>query len=129
MFIFKVTISIYLTIFLQNLNLADDCFYPTIIQHEFLHSLGFVHEQQRLDVDDHIDFKPGNWCADNKKPTIWEDINYARNCKDELNNPWCIVEQADNKSPYDHLSIMHYPGSVSTNTCGPLFTYKVKKNK
>ena len=74
--------------------------------------------------------KPENWCEDNK--TLWQNTNYRRNCQigaemTDKNGGWCMYEQSNNISPYDHLSIMHYPGSVESNTCGPLFTYKVKK--
>jgi len=44
---------------------ANGCWYKSTVQHEFLHALGFVHEQSRPDRDDFvtIDFTnidPGN---------------------------------------------------------------------
>ena len=88
-----------------------------------------MHEQQRLDVEVHIDMKPENWCKDDG--TMWQTRNYGRNCElgeqpTDLNSEWCVYEQSNNLSPYDHLSILHYSGNDEDNDCGPLFTYRVR---
>ena len=62
------------------------------IQHEFLHALGFKHEQTRADRDDHI-----NVFFENILPDFAS--NYA---KIEIN------EWEDVGSPYDFTSVMHY---------------------
>ena len=38
----------------QNLSLGPGCFVMATIAHEFLHTLGFWHEQSRPDRDDHV---------------------------------------------------------------------------
>ncbi|CBY12432.1 unnamed protein product [Oikopleura dioica] len=63
-----------------------------IIQHEFLHALGFKHEQTRADRDDHINIFFENIIPDAASNYAkididsWEDVN----------------------SPYDFTSVMHY---------------------
>ena len=38
----------------QTLSLGSGCMYPGIIQHEFMHALGFWHEQSRTDRDQYV---------------------------------------------------------------------------
>lgn len=40
----------------QQMNLAPGCEKGTVPQHEFMHALGFWHEHQRGDADQHVDF-------------------------------------------------------------------------
>ena len=64
-----------------------------------MHVLGFFHEHQRSDRDDHVTIHPElikdpnfsrmdklNWCKNETLPLVWEDMG----------------------SPYDFASIMHY---------------------
>lgn len=76
----------------QNLNLGPNCLSVGTIQHEFLHALGFSHEQTRADRDDHIQV-----FFDNIKPDFAN--NYAKIPTEE----W-----EDVSSPYDFTSVMHY---------------------
>ena len=43
----------------QMLSLSNWCTGSSTIQHEFVHAIGFWHEQQREDLGDHIDIDPG----------------------------------------------------------------------
>ncbi|GFV09259.1 zinc metalloproteinase nas-15 [Trichonephila clavipes] len=49
----------------QNLSLATDCDQMGIVIHEFMHALGFWHEQSRIDRDDYVTIR-------------WENISPAR---------------------------------------------------
>ncbi|XP_041931060.1 hatching enzyme 1.2-like [Alosa sapidissima] len=74
------------------------CVYSGIIQHEFLHALGFQHEQNRSDRDQYVIIN-------------WENIdsqmvyNFQKQSTNNLN------------TPYDYSSVMHY-GSTAFSTNG-----------
>nr|XP_006811316.1 PREDICTED: zinc metalloproteinase nas-15-like [Saccoglossus kowalevskii] len=76
----------------QELTLADNCFAEGIIQHEFMHAIGLIHEQSRYDRDDHITI---NWA------NIKE--NYIDNFDMVL--PFFLDVQG---TAYDYGSLMHY---------------------
>ena len=101
---------------IQELNLGPGCLdFTKVIHHEFMHAIGFLHEQQRFDSHDHIDFHPNNWDED------W--------CGDrglELEGNFKIMSDQDrkNKSPYDHMSVMHYAGWSCAKTGLATLTYK-----
>ena len=66
-----------------------------------MHVLGFFHEQQRLDRDDHVVIHP----------QLLNDPNYAR-----IDQLFGIPEVwNDMGSPYDFYSIMHYGGQIQTH--------------
>ncbi|XP_078489325.1 astacin-like [Ciona intestinalis] len=73
----------------QDLSIGPGCEYSWIVQHEFLHALGFWHEQSRPDRDDYVIIQYDN---------IIEDKIHAFELRaiDSLG------------SPYDLQSIMHY---------------------
>nr|BAI68375.1 hatching enzyme [Stomias nebulosus] len=74
----------------QVLSLARrGCMYHGVIQHEFLHALGFQHEQTRSDRDQHVRIN-------------WEYI--------KSNMAYNFYQRNTNNlgTPYDYSSIMHY---------------------
>uniref|UniRef100_A0A3Q3K4S8 Metalloendopeptidase n=1 Tax=Monopterus albus TaxID=43700 RepID=A0A3Q3K4S8_MONAL len=73
------------TVSLQN----PDCLQVGVISHEFMHTLGFVHEQSRFDRDNYVTIM---W------PNIWRDRvrNFEKFRTDILD------------LPYDYGSIMHF---------------------
>lgn len=71
------------------------CLYESVITHEFLHALGFNHEQTRPDRDDHV-------------------IIHTENIQsDKLHNFQIMTVDSwyDMESPYDGQSVMHYGAS------------------
>lgn len=71
---------------------ADGCLSASTIQHEFLHALGFEHEQSRPDRDDHI-------------IVHWDYLD------DDLEDQYYkmpLTHWMDTSSPYDTNSVMHY---------------------
>ncbi|TMS06167.1 Zinc metalloproteinase nas-14 [Larimichthys crocea] len=68
---------------------SPDCLRVGVISHEFMHALGFVHEQSRFDRDNYVTVM---W------PNIWRDRlrNFEKFKTDNLN------------LPYDYGSIMHF---------------------
>uniref|UniRef100_A0A8C6TPH3 Metalloendopeptidase n=1 Tax=Neogobius melanostomus TaxID=47308 RepID=A0A8C6TPH3_9GOBI len=78
----------------QELSLQrNGCIYKGIIQHEFLHTLGFKHEQTRSDRDRYVRI---NW-ANMDRSMVY---NFYRSYTDNLN------------TPYDYNSIMHYGRTI-----------------
>jgi len=74
----------------QLLYLGDGC-YKGSVHHEFLHALGFWHEQSRDDRDDYVTI-----IEENIKPWALEQGNFAKH------KTW------NQGLPYDYGSIMHY---------------------
>ncbi|KAM9850863.1 high choriolytic enzyme 1 [Aulostomus maculatus] len=68
---------------------SPGCFRVGVISHEFMHALGFVHEQSRFDRDNYVTIM---W------PNIWRDRvrNFEKFKTDNLD------------LPYDYNSIMHF---------------------
>ena len=85
----------------QNLSLkAPGCMVTGIIAHEFMHALGFFHEQSRPDRDDYIKVNFENIAPQN----VNNFIKYSNLITDTLD------------LPYDYGSVMHYgPKSFSIN--------------
>ncbi|XP_072300486.1 hatching enzyme 1.2 [Eucyclogobius newberryi] len=68
---------------------SPSCLQAGVVSHEFMHALGFVHEQSRFDRDNYVTIM---W------PHIWRDRlrNFEKFKTDNLN------------LPYDYNSIMHF---------------------
>ncbi|XP_061910489.1 high choriolytic enzyme 1-like [Entelurus aequoreus] len=71
------------------------CIYHGIIQHEFLHALGFQHEQTRSDRDSYVRI-------------IWDNIN------SEMAFNFYKQDTNNLNTPYDYSSIMHYGRTAFT---------------
>lgn len=84
----------------QRINLASGCLTKGIIQHEFLHALGFEHEQNRPDRDNYVTIYENN---------IEEAEKYRHNFFKEL-------KSSTLGSPYDYGSIMHYSAGAFAKT-------------
>jgi hypothetical protein len=75
----------------QKIILGTYCMKKGIIQHEFIHALGFRHEHTRPDRDDYVTYVPQNLISVSKAN------NFSIDTRSETLG-----------SPYDYNSIMHY---------------------
>jgi len=76
----------------QDVSLGPGCVHTAIIVHEFMHALGFFHEQSRTDRDDYVTI---HW--DNIIPSMKHNFNkYGQDRIDHLG------------ASYDLCSVMHY---------------------
>uniref|UniRef100_A0A8D0FQM7 Meprin A subunit n=1 Tax=Strix occidentalis caurina TaxID=311401 RepID=A0A8D0FQM7_STROC len=88
---------------LQQLSIGANCDRIGTIQHEFLHALGFWHEQSRSDRDDYVSIV---W--DNIQPGKDHNfLKYNDTTSDSLN------------VPYDYTSVMHYSQNAFRNGTEP----------
>ena len=54
----------------QTLSLDENCFGPGFVKHELMHAIGFAHEHQRTDRDQHVtihyeNIQPGKFAKKN----------------------------------------------------------------
>ncbi|NWX54480.1 MEP1B protein, partial [Promerops cafer] len=88
---------------LQQLSIGANCDRTGTIQHEFLHALGFWHEQSRSDRDDYVTI-------------IWDRIQSGKehnfNKYDDKISDFLNV-------PYDYNSVMHYSKTAFRNGTEP----------
>uniref|UniRef100_A0A3B1IMB0 Metalloendopeptidase n=1 Tax=Astyanax mexicanus TaxID=7994 RepID=A0A3B1IMB0_ASTMX len=85
----------------QTLSLSrQGCLYKRAVQHEFIHALGFHHEQSRSDRDQHIRI-------------VYENIDPDK--KHNFNK----VDTNNLKTPYDYGSVMHYGRDAFSNNGQP----------
>ncbi|XP_062287274.1 high choriolytic enzyme 1 [Scomber scombrus] len=85
----------------QTLSLqTPGCMWSGVASHEFMHALGFVHEQSRSDRDHYITI-------------IWKNImpDYINNFRKHITN--------NLNSPYDYSSVMHYGRYAFSEDGGP----------
>ncbi|NXA11596.1 MEP1B protein, partial [Sapayoa aenigma] len=84
---------------LQQLSIGSNCDRIGTIQHEFLHALGFWHEQSRSDRDDYVTI-------------VWDRIQSGKehnfNKYDDKTSDFLNV-------PYDYSSVMHYSKTAFRN--------------
>ncbi|NXK59459.1 MEP1B protein, partial [Sylvietta virens] len=88
---------------LQQLSIGANCDRIGTIQHEFLHALGFWHEQSRSDRDDYVTI-------------VWDRIQSGKehnfNKYDDKTSDFLNV-------PYDYNSVMHYSKTAFRNGTEP----------
>ncbi|XP_066186544.1 meprin A subunit beta [Sylvia atricapilla] len=88
---------------LQQLSIGANCDRIGTVQHEFLHALGFWHEQSRSDRDDYVTI-------------VWDRIQSGRehnfNKYDDKRSDFLNV-------PYDYNSVMHYSKTAFRNGTEP----------
>ncbi|KAK6326643.1 hypothetical protein J4Q44_G00022880 [Coregonus suidteri] len=86
----------------QSLSIGLGCGHIAIIEHEFLHALGFWHEQSRYDRDDHVTI-------------VWENIEEGKEHNFEKRS---ASQTSTLGTPYDYTSVMHYGKDDFTNGNG-----------
>uniref|UniRef100_A0A8C4JC01 Metalloendopeptidase n=1 Tax=Dromaius novaehollandiae TaxID=8790 RepID=A0A8C4JC01_DRONO len=88
---------------LQQLSIGANCDRIGTIEHEFLHALGFWHEQSRSDRDDYVSI-------------MWDRIQsgYEHNF-----NKYDDTTSDSLNVPYDYTSVMHYSKTAFRNGTEP----------
>ncbi|KAM6217530.1 meprin A subunit beta [Rhynchocyon petersi] len=93
----------------QQLSIGANCDRIATIQHEFLHALGFWHEQSRSDRDDYVSI-------------IWERIQSG---KEHNFNTYTDQESDSLNVPYDYNSVMHYSKTAFQNGTEPTIVTRI----
>ncbi|XP_034554078.1 meprin A subunit beta-like [Notolabrus celidotus] len=86
----------------QDLSIGQNCDSISTVEHEFLHALGFNHEQSRYDRDDFV------------------TINFENIIQDFVDNFDKVSSEfsTTNGVPYDYMSVMHYGEDYFSNGNG-----------
>ncbi|XP_023097627.2 meprin A subunit beta [Felis catus] len=93
----------------QELSIGENCDRIATVQHEFLHALGFWHEQSRSDRDDYV-------------MIMWDRILSGR----EHNfNTYDDQESDSLNVPYDYTSVMHYSKTAFQNGTEPTIVTRI----
>ncbi|KAJ8336820.1 hypothetical protein SKAU_G00380400 [Synaphobranchus kaupii] len=93
----------------QRLSIGSNCDRIATIEHEFLHALGFWHEQSRSDRDDYVTI-------------MWDRISEGR----EHNfNTYNDTTSSALNVPYDYGSMMHYSKNAFRNGIEPTIVTKI----
>ena len=79
----------------KNFTSGRTCYKEKIIIHEFIHAIGFTHEQNRYDRDSYVKIN-------------WENVKGGKNNTNfrKVNKYWLT-----GGTEYDGRSVMHYPGN------------------
>ncbi|KAM9384042.1 meprin A subunit beta-like isoform 2-T4 [Pholidichthys leucotaenia] len=93
----------------QPLSIGSGCDYLGTVEHEFLHALGFWHEQSRADRDDYISI-------------VWDQVKSGKKHNFELHDD---SESSALGVPYDYGSVMHYPKTAFSIGSKPTIITKV----
>ncbi|NWT43514.1 MEP1B protein, partial [Chroicocephalus maculipennis] len=88
---------------LQQLSIGANCDKIGTIQHEFMHALGFWHEQSRSDRDDYVSI-------------MWDRIQAG---KDHNFDKYDDKTSDSLNVPYDYTSVMHYSQNAFRNGTEP----------
>ncbi|XP_023365937.1 meprin A subunit beta [Otolemur garnettii] len=93
----------------QELSIGANCDRIATVQHEFLHALGFWHEQSRSDRDDYVSI-------------VWDRIQSGR----EHNFNTYSDQLSDSLNvPYDYTSVMHYSKTAFQNGTEPTIVTRI----
>ncbi|RXN15244.1 meprin A subunit beta-like protein [Labeo rohita] len=84
----------------QELSIGENCDDLGIVEHEFLHALGFWHEQSRFDRDDYVTI-------------VWNQIKAGDKNNFILHND---TVSSSFGLPYDYSSVMHYRKTAFSKT-------------
>ncbi|KAL1022689.1 hypothetical protein UPYG_G00031060 [Umbra pygmaea] len=76
----------------QRLSIGNNCDRLATVEHEFLHALGFWHEQSRADRDDYIKI-------------MWDQVEEGEKHNFQMHGE---TESSALNVPYDYGSVMHY---------------------
>ncbi|XP_051019519.1 meprin A subunit beta [Acomys russatus] len=93
----------------QELSIGANCDRIATVQHEFLHALGFWHEQSRADRDDYVTI-------------VWNRIQSGREHNFNIYND--SVSDSLNV-PYDYTSVMHYSKTAFQNGTEPTIVTRI----
>ncbi|XP_039768470.1 meprin A subunit beta [Ornithorhynchus anatinus] len=93
----------------QQLSIGENCDRIGTIQHEFLHALGFWHEQSRADRDDYV-------------MIMWNRIQAG---KENNFNVYDDTKSNSLNTPYDYTSVMHYSKTAFQNGTLPTIITKI----
>ena len=93
----------------QDISLGDGCHGRGRSLHEFMHALGFLHEHQRADRDDHIEIH-------------WENIKTDRQADFAK-----LDTDLNNNQRYDPFSLLHYGTDAFTKNGKDTFSFKNKE--
>ncbi|XP_067284819.1 meprin A subunit beta-like [Pseudorasbora parva] len=86
----------------QTLSIGDDCGIKAIVEHEFLHALGFSHQHTRYDRDDYVTINYGNITKGYESSLSKSSENVS-------------ITQG---TPYDYYSVMHFDKNAFSNGNG-----------
>ncbi|XP_061588357.1 meprin A subunit beta [Cololabis saira] len=93
----------------QRLSIGSNCDRIATIEHEFLHALGFWHEQSRSDRDDYVQI-------------MWDRISEG---KEHNFNTYNDTTSSSLGVPYDYGSMMHYSKNAFRNGTEPTIVTKI----
>ncbi|XP_051943786.1 meprin A subunit beta [Hippocampus zosterae] len=93
----------------QRLSIGKNCDRIATIEHEFLHALGFWHEQSRADRDDYVQI-------------MWDRISEGREHNFKIHND---TTSSSLGIPYDYGSMMHYSKTAFRNGSEPTIVTKI----
>nr|XP_055042858.1 meprin A subunit beta isoform X6 [Misgurnus anguillicaudatus]XP_055042859.1 meprin A subunit beta isoform X7 [Misgurnus anguillicaudatus] len=93
----------------QKLSIGSNCDGLATVEHEFLHALGFWHEQSRYDRDDYIII-------------VWDQIEEGKEKNFNLHDD---TESTSFGVPYDYSSVMHYSKTAFSKNKEPTMVPKI----
>ncbi|RXN33779.1 meprin A subunit beta-like protein [Labeo rohita] len=93
----------------QELSVGENCDGLGTVEHEFLHALGFWHEQSRFDRDDYVTI-------------MWNQIKAGKEHNFNIHND---TVSSSFGLPYDYGSVMHYSKTAFSKSSEPTIVTKI----